>query len=135
MEDKVERSNTPGTSVAPLHRQGTRSKRVRLMRACPYEMSAFVGQESIEFHQGEALSINISSGGMLLFMAQTPAVKQVFEIQVPEAINKDNATTVVEVCWTRQIPLEDQNSMHLVGVRFLFASHFSCREVVLAQKG
>lgn len=131
----MEPSNTSGRPVSPFHQVCTRSERVALVRSCPYEMSTFVGQESIVFHQGEAVSINISSGGILLFMAQAPAVKQVFEIQVPTAVKKDNVPTLVEVCWTRQVPMEDKNSMHLVGVRFLFRSYSSCREEMLPRKG
>jgi len=42
--------------------------------------------------------------------------RQVFEIQVPS----EASTKVVEVCWTRSIPVSARVKMHLVGTRFLF---------------
>jgi hypothetical protein len=56
---------------------------------------------------------------MLLLMDQRPPVQQVFEIQVPVS-TRGNTTGLVEVCWTRQIPIEDFDSRYLVGVKFLF---------------
>ena len=89
------------------------------MEYCPYELSESLGDAAIAIHQGEALSVNISRGGMLLLMDQSPPVQQVFEIQVP-ASTRGKTARLVEVCWTRQIPIEDLDSRCLVGVKFLF---------------
>ncbi len=89
------------------------------MEYCPYEISESLGDDAIAIHQGEALSINISKEGMLLLMDQRPPVQQVFEIQVPVS-TRGKTTGLVEVCWTRKIPIEDLDSRYLVGVKFLF---------------
>ena len=63
--------------------------------------------------------MNISAGGMLLFMDQAPPVQQVFEVRVP-ASKIVKTPTLVEVCWTRPIPIEDYDKRrYLVGVKFL----------------
>src|SRR6267378_2974099 len=96
-----------------------RAERADLIEYCPYEISESLGDDAIAIHEGEALSVNISRGGMLLLMDQGPPVQQVFEIQAPGSI-RDKTTGLVEVCWTRQIPIEDSESRYLVGVKFLF---------------
>ena len=106
----------PGT---PVHQNCRRAERADLIEYCPYEISESLGDDAIAIHQGEALSVNISRGGMLLLMDQGPPVQQVFEIQVP-ASTRGKTTGLVEVCWTRQIPVEDSESRYLVGVKFLF---------------
>jgi hypothetical protein len=42
------------------------------------------------------------------------------EIQVPSKAKKKLGTTLVEVCWTRSIPVSARVKMHLAGSRFLF---------------
>ena len=105
--------------VTPVHQDCRRSERAAFTEYCPYEISESLGDNAIAIHQGEALSVNISRGGMLLLMDQSPPVQQVFEIQVP-ASTRGKTLGLVEVCWTRQIPIEDFDSRCLVGVKFLF---------------
>ena len=108
--------------VTPIHQDCRRAERAVFMEYCPYEISESLGGDAIAIHQGEALSVNVSKGGMLLLMDQHPPVQQVFEIQLP-ASTKGKTPGRVEVCWTRQISLEDLGSRYLVGVRFLSGPH------------
>jgi hypothetical protein len=62
--------------------------------------------------------MNISAGGMLLFMDQAPPVQQVFLLRVP-ASKMVKTPALVEVCWTRAIPIGDYDKRYLVGVKFL----------------
>ena len=105
--------------VSPVHQDCSRAERVTFTEYCPYEISESLGDDVIAIHQGEALSVNVSSGGMLLLMDQSPPVQQVFEIQVPVSTT-GKTPVLVEVCWTRQISIEDSESRYLVGVKFLF---------------
>lgn len=105
--------------VTPVHQDCRRAQRATFMEYCPYEISESLGDDAIVIHQGDALSVNISRGGMLLLMDQSPPVQQVFEIQVP-VTTTGKTPGLVEVCWTRQIPIEDSESRYLVGVKFLF---------------
>jgi hypothetical protein len=112
----------------PVHQECRRAERAAFIEYCPYEISESLGDDAIAIHQGEALSVNISRGGMLLLMDQSPPVQQVFEIQVPVS-TKGKTPGLVEVCWTRQIPIEDFDSRYLVGVKFLFDPHAYPREL------
>lgn len=121
-------------STAPTHQQRIRNERLASMRSCWYEMSELLDQDSIVFHRGYAHSINISSGGMLLLMAQEPQVLQVLEVHVPQPIEMVNPQTLVEVCWTRRISIDANDSIFLVGVKFLFKPGAFSRETILEQK-
>jgi len=70
-----------------------------------YEIRESLGYDALAIHRGEALSVNISKGGMLLLMDQNPRVQRVLELQVP-ASTRGKTARLVEVCWTRQISLE-----------------------------
>ena len=77
--------------------------------------------------------MNISAGGMLLFMDQAPPVEQVFLVRVPGSkIVKE--PTLVEVCWTRAIPIEDDDKRYLVGVKFLSGPSSNPEERVVEQR-
>ncbi len=109
-------------SVHPRpHRE--RAERIALMETCPYEMSEAIGKESIVMHQGDAISVNVSTGGMLLLMDQSPRVDQVLQVRVPRAAKAVSQVALAEVRWTRHLPIESGGSMYLVGVRFLFAPY------------
>jgi hypothetical protein len=116
---KVGSESLGNRSVTPVHQDCRRAERAPFTEYCPYEITEPLGDDTIAIHEGEALSVNISRGGMLLLMDQSPPVRQVFEILVP-ASSMGKTPGVVEVCWTRQLPMEDSESRHLVGVKFLF---------------
>lgn len=102
----------------PQERRGT--EHVPLIRPCPYELSTFPGGETVELSDGLALSLNISSDGMMLLMSQAPSEGQVFNVQAPSLATPEVRTHVVEVRWTRELPLGVDPGTYLVGVRFLF---------------
>jgi hypothetical protein len=57
---------------------------------------------------------------MLLLLPEPVTQRQVVEIQVPsKAKNKQN-TKLMEVCWTRAIPVSARVKMYLAGSRLLF---------------
>ena len=116
--EQVESKQGRGIPAVPVRQECRRQERVAFMGSCPYEVIDFLGEESIAIHQGEALSMNISAGGMLLFMDQAPPVAQVFVLRVP-ASKTVKTPTLVEVCWTRAVPIEDSDKRYLVGVKFL----------------
>ena len=99
------------------------SERGALLRPILYEMTAPVEESSAQAFQGKALSINISSGGMLLLMDQAPNVEQVLKVYVPTPITLTDTPTLAEVRWTRRIPfarLKEGESYFFVGLKFLF---------------
>lgn len=100
------------------------NERVALLRQIPYELTAPIEPEVVVVRhgQGRALSVNISSGGMLLLMERAPAVEQVLKIHVPTPSSLAETPTLAEVRWTRKIPFGSQNGngLHLVGLKFMF---------------
>jgi len=120
--ERVHAERDAGGSEHPRpHRE--RAERIALMEACPYEMSEAIGTESIVMHQGEAISVNVSTGGMLLLMDQSPRVDQVLQVRIPRAAKATSQVSLAEVRWTRQLPIESGGTMYLVGVKFLFAPY------------
>jgi hypothetical protein len=57
---------------------------------------------------------------MLLLLPAPVNTQQVVEIQVPSKAKKKLSTALVEVCWTRPIPVSARLKMYLAGTRFLF---------------
>jgi hypothetical protein len=57
---------------------------------------------------------------MLLLVSEEVNQRQVVEIQVPSEVRKEQITKLVEVCWTRPIPVSAHVKMYLAGTRVLF---------------
>lgn len=101
--------------------QKQHNERVALLRPIPYEMTTPVDDPSASAHQGKALSVNISSGGMLVLMEQAPAIEQVMKVYVPTPISAAGTPTLAEVRWTRRLPFGKTNGgAHFVGLKFMF---------------
>ena len=82
------------------------NERVALLRPIPYEMTAPADDPIASNRQGKALSINISSGGMLILMDKAPAVEQVLKVYVPTPTAVAETPTLAEVRWTRRLRLK-----------------------------
>jgi len=98
------------------------SERVALLRPILYEMTVPVADQPVQSSQGKALSVNISSGGMLLLMDQVPSIEQVLKVYVPTPITLTDTPTLAEVRWTRKVPFSrtKESASYFVGVKFLF---------------
>ena len=112
----------PLTSMKAEHRN-----RTPLMRAVPYTLSAIPDSEIVTDleslatdREGVALSMNLSSGGILLVMSEAPALQQVLKVCVPTPITGVETPTLAEVRWSRQLSLGVPTPLYLVGLKFLF---------------
>lgn len=108
---------TQGGASGQRERRG--SERVPLLRSDQYELSKITGNETFEFTEGITLSLNISSGGMLLLMPCAPAERKPFVLQ-GLSLTEGGRRRLVEVCWTRELPVGVDAGVYLVGVRYLF---------------
>ncbi len=112
-------------ATAPNQQQQHR-ERIALMREIHYEMTSLPGEQDIVIQeqrvleQGKALSLNISSSGMLLLMESAPQVDRVLRVHVPTPITKAKTPTLAEVGWVRKIPFPVHNGLYFVGLKFLF---------------
>lgn len=102
--------------------QENHSERVALLRPIPYEMTTPVDGPTVLAKGGKALSLNISSGGMLVLMDQAPDVEQVLKVYVPTPITLAETPTLAEVRWTRKLPFGKPNGTgaYFVGLKFMF---------------
>ena len=102
--------------------QKSHSERAALLRPILYEMTTPVEDPAALIHSGKALSLNISSGGMLVLMDQVPAVEQVMKVYVPTPISMAETPTLAEVRWTRKLPFgkPSGNGAYFVGLKFMF---------------
>ena len=98
------------------------NERVALMRPIHYEMTTPVESNAASGQRGKALSINISSGGMLIIMDQPPVVEQVLKVYVPTPMVAAETPTLAEVRWTRKVPFTKGNGVgpFFVGLKFMF---------------
>ena len=126
---KVTISYEGGIDVAPMEwewliRDSYESHRERaaLLRPILYEMTVSEAEKGNLVKEGKALSLNISSGGMLVLMDQAPDIEQVLKIYVPTPITIAETPTLAEVRWTRKLPIGDSSShvTYFVGLKFMF---------------
>jgi hypothetical protein len=102
--------------------QNGHSERAALLRPIPYEMPISAGVPAVSARCGKVLSLNISSGGMLVLMDQSPEIGQVLRVLVPTPILETETPTLAEVRWTRKLPFEQPhgNEAYFVGLKFMF---------------
>jgi len=104
----------------PPHQERRRSERLQTILSCPYELTRVSGSDTVELSEGVTLALNISAGGMLLLMPQSPGERNVFEVHAPSPAKPEKTTKLVEVCWTREFSFGVGTKVHLVGVKSLF---------------
>ena len=102
--------------------QKSHSERAALLRPILYEMTTLVEDADASTHNGKALSLNISSGGMLLVMDHVPAIEQVMKVYVPTPITAAETPTLAEVRWMKRLPFGkvNGNGAYFVGLKFIF---------------
>ena len=108
----------PTTAASEKH-----AERLALLRPIPYEMSLpnhESGQNGTSVFHGRALSLNISSGGMLILMAQAPLLDLVIKVHVPTPVALAETPTLAEVRWIRKVPFSASGSeaSFFVGLKF-----------------
>lgn len=104
----------------PLPTQELRcEERLDFARPCSYEMIEGLDERAVVIHYGEACSLNISSGGMLLMMDQAPRVRQLIEIHTTIS-KRRHALMLFEVRWTRPIRNGNDIDGYLVGCKLTF---------------
>jgi PilZ domain len=100
--------------------QKSHTERVALLRPIPYEMTTPIEGPGASTQNGKALSLNISSGGMLVLMDQAPDIDQVLKVYVPTPVTFAETPTLAEVRWARRVPFGNGTRPYLVGLKFMF---------------
>ena len=104
----------------PTRQERRDSERVPCKLVCPFELTKLVDKSTVKLTKGFGHAINKSVRGMLLLLPVPLNRRQVVEIQVLSEARKTPSTKLVEVCWTRPIPVSARVKMYLAGSRFLF---------------
>jgi len=86
---------------------------------CSYEMLEVVNEDSVVIEQGEAIAVNRSTEGMLLFMGMAPHAKQLIEVHTSR-LGWGRTANVFEARWARQVRVESLGDLYLVGCRRIF---------------
>lgn len=86
---------------------------------CSYEMLEGINEDSVVIEQGEAIAVNRSTEGMLLFMGMAPHAKQLIEVHTPR-LGWGRTANVFEARWTRPVRVEPIGDLYLVGCRRIF---------------
>jgi len=112
-------------------------ERYSLMRSIPYEVTTIIegpeledadddeekllGSQVTGGRHGNALSLNICSGGMLLLMEGAPRMECVVKLHVPTPILNARTPTLAEVRWVRRLPYDDggYQNLYFVGMKFI----------------
>ena len=95
------------------------SDRVIFMRSISYEIPSWPENERYESQQGRALSLNVSSGGILLLIDIALDVQQVLKIFVPSVLDIAQTPTLGEVRWTRPVPFDMTDRLFFAGLKFV----------------
>ena len=95
------------------------SDRVIFMRSISYEIPSWPENERYESQQGRALSLNVSSGGILLLIDIALDVQQVLKIFVPSVLDIAQTPTLGEVRWTRPVPFDMTDQLFFAGLKFV----------------
>ena len=88
---------------------------------CSYEVLQAIDGESVVIKQGEALALNRSTEGMLLFMGRALHAKQLIEVHTPR-FRWGRTVHVFEARWARAVPVESLGELYLVGCRRISGS-------------
>ena len=86
---------------------------------CSYEMLEVINEDSVIIAQGEAIAVNRSTEGMLLFMGMALHAKQLIEVHTSR-LAWGRTANVFEARWARQVRLESLGDLHLVACRRIF---------------
>jgi hypothetical protein len=94
-----------------------------MIRRLNYDLTATGRGTHVQFeeHGGKALTLDISSGGMLLLMEHQPKVTQVVKLYITTIATETLTPTWGEVAWVRPAPMAP-DEIHFVGVKFVIGS-------------
>ncbi len=99
-------------------------ERIALIREIPYQTASAVEREVVNqkkegWCRGKALSLNISSGGILLLMGRAPLLEELLSLEVPTPVHRATTAILAEVRWVRTVPFPRHQDLHFVGAKFL----------------
>jgi hypothetical protein len=122
----------PGSPELLDDRRG--DERFALRGPCAYELIDHLGDEPSVL-RGRALSLNVSSKGILLLLDSKARPHQLLEIRNP-ALKGRHAVTLFEIRWAQALPSWTTRERYLVGCHLTFgrAPYFLVQRIHLDQQ-
>ena len=95
--------------------------RMMILRQIGYELMPPLEDPAAPIQRGKALTLNMSTGGMLVLMDHAPVIEQVLKVKVPTPIGAAETPTLTEVRWLRRVPFGQSRGKgtYFVGLKFL----------------
>lgn len=109
-------ASTPGAAIDQERRC---EARMDYRCLCSYEVLEAIDEESVVIEQGEAVALNRSAEGILLFMRQAPHSKQLIEVHTSRS-GWGKTMIVFDVRWMKPVQTESFGNLYLVGCRRIF---------------
>ena len=104
------------TITAPARRGEVR---VEYRSLCTYEVLEADHDQSVVIEQGEAVTLNRSTEGILLIMGKAPQNTQSIEVHTSR-FGWGKTVNVFEVRWSKPVQVESLGHLYLVGCRRTF---------------
>jgi hypothetical protein len=93
-------------------------------RSCEFGLWHLITEDAAVIEEGEGVTINHSTTGMLLVVGIAPSKGQLLEIRMAQPSLR-RSISLVEVSWTKPVRKESEGHLFLVGCRLMFGpSHY-----------
>ncbi|TKB67718.1 MAG: hypothetical protein E8D47_03995 [Nitrospira sp.] len=100
-------------SLRADRRRETRSPRIS---PCTYGLTRSMDRDRAFLEEGQGTAVNDSPTGMRLLLGVAPSKGQLLEIQTNDRM-RERSICLVEVCWTKPLREDSDETLYLVGCR------------------
>ena len=110
------RHETVSRGGMPFRAERRRETRSPRISPCTYGLMHSVDRDGGILEEGHGTAVNDSPTGMRLLLGVAPSKGQLLEIQTGHS-TLGRAISLVEVCWTKPLQEDAQETLYLVGCR------------------
>jgi hypothetical protein len=110
------RQETAQQSERTLRSERRRERRRPRISPCTYGLMRSVDRDGAIREEGHGTAVNDSPTGMRLLLGVAPSKGQLLEIQTNDR-TLERSICLVEVCWTKPLQEDTQETLYLVGCR------------------
>ena len=118
------RDKTARQREKPLRSERRRETRRPKISPCTYGFMRSVDRDVAIREEGRGTAVNDSPTGMRLLLGVAPSKGQLLEIQTNDR-TLARSISLVEVCWTKPLREDTQETLYLVGCRQSFGTTHS----------
>jgi hypothetical protein len=115
------RHESPQQSERPSQAERRREIRRPRISPCTYGLTRSVDGVGEILEKGQGTAVNDSSTGMRLLLGVAPSKGQILEVQTGQS-TLGRTICFLEVCWTKPLREDAEETLHLVGCRQNFGT-------------